>query len=121
MKVNLSGVPETLFITLRIRAIETVKPNGAIKDPYAIDILHRIELASSSKDKVSEGSQVGTIARTLVLDEIILDFLSKHPKGATIVNLGCTLQKTSIAQLPLVRHRRRRIHRVTKTFLQGNG
>ena len=48
MKVNLSGVPETLFITLRIRAIETVKPNGAIKDPYAIDILHRIELASSS-------------------------------------------------------------------------
>lgn len=100
MKVNLSGVPETLFITLRIRAIETVKPNGAIKDPYAIDILHRIELASSSKDKVSEGSQVGTIARTLVLDEIILDFLSKHPKGATIVNLGCGLD-ARCKRLPL--------------------
>ena len=27
MKVNLSGVPETLFITLRVQAAETAKPN----------------------------------------------------------------------------------------------
>ena len=30
MKVNLSGVPETLFITLRVQAAETAKPNSCL-------------------------------------------------------------------------------------------
>lgn len=31
MKVNLSGVPETLFITLRVQAAETAKPNSSTR------------------------------------------------------------------------------------------
>ena len=61
MKANLTGVPETLFITLRIRAIETVRQDAAIKDPYSADILKQIEFEASDKDKVSEASQTGTI------------------------------------------------------------
>lgn len=74
MKVNLSGVPETLFITLRIRAIEAKRPDAAVKDPYAVQILEQIEFDESSKNKVSEASQTGTIVRTIILDEIINDF-----------------------------------------------
>lgn len=90
MNVKLTGVPETLFITLRIRAIETQDPNGAIKDPYAVEILNQIDFNESNKNKVSKASQTGTIARTIILDNIIAEFLSKNPQGI-IVNLGCGL------------------------------
>ena len=58
MKVNLSGVPETLFITLRIRAIKAKRPDGSQR-PYAVQILEQIEFDESSKNKVSEASQTG--------------------------------------------------------------
>lgn len=90
MRINLTGVPETLFITLRIRAIETKRPDAAIIDPYATEILEQIEFEESPKNKVSEASQTGTIIRTIILDEIINDFLHQHPQGC-IVNLGCGL------------------------------
>lgn len=38
MKVNLSGVPETLFITLRVHAAETAKPNSSTRAPYTIEV-----------------------------------------------------------------------------------
>ncbi|WP_262895743.1 hypothetical protein [Bacteroides fragilis] len=38
MKVNLSGVPETLFITLRVQAAETAKPNSSTRAPYTIEV-----------------------------------------------------------------------------------
>ncbi len=90
MKANLTGIPETLFIILRMRAIETMHPRDAVMDPYAMEILNSIEFDDSAKNKVLKGSQTGTIARTLILDEIIINFLSKYPQG-TIVNLGCGL------------------------------
>lgn len=90
MKTNLTGVPETLFITLRIRAIETKRPDAAVKDPYAVEIMEQMEFEESPKNKVSQASQTGTIARTIILDKIINDFLLKNPQG-TVVNLGCGL------------------------------
>ena len=39
MKVNLSGVPETLFITLRVQAAENAaKPNSSTRAPYTIEV-----------------------------------------------------------------------------------
>lgn len=90
MKINLTGIPETLFITLRIRAIETKRSDAMVKDPYAVEILKQIEFDESPKNKVSVASQTGTIARTIILDKIINDFLSKNPTGI-VVNLGCGL------------------------------
>ncbi len=90
MKVNLTGVPETLFITLRIRAYETMRSDAAIKDTYAMDILKQIELEASNKDQISEASQTGTIVRTMIIDEIIAGFVKNNPQGV-IVNLGCGL------------------------------
>jgi len=90
MKANLTGVPETLFITLRIRAIETKRPDAAVKDPYAVEIMEQMEFEESSKNKVSGASQTGTIIRTIILDKIINDFLLENPQG-TVVNLGCGL------------------------------
>jgi O-methyltransferase involved in polyketide biosynthesis len=99
MKVNLTGVPETLFITLRIRAIETVRSDAAVKDPYAVKILEQIEFDNSPKNRVSAASQAGTIARTIILDKIINDFLTGNPQGI-IVNLGCGLD-ARCKRLPL--------------------
>lgn len=90
MKVNLTGIPETLFITLRVRAIETQRPNAVIKDPYAVEILKQIEFDESPKDKVSGASQIGILVRTITLDNIINDFLRRYPQGV-VVNLGCGL------------------------------
>lgn len=99
MKVNLTGVPETLFITLRIRAIETARPDAAVKDPYAVKILEQIEFDDSLKNRVSAASQAGTIARTIIIDNIISDFQSRNPRGI-IVNLGCGLD-ARCKRLPL--------------------
>ena len=51
MKANLTGIPETLFIMLRIRAIETVRQDAAIKDPYSVDMLKQIEFEASEKTR----------------------------------------------------------------------
>jgi methyltransferase (TIGR00027 family) len=90
MKINLTGIPETLFITLRIRAIETKRPDAMVKDPYAVEILEQIDFDESPKNKVSAASQTGTIVRTIIIDNIINDFLSRNPTGI-VVNLGCGL------------------------------
>lgn len=90
MKAILTGIPETLFITLRIRVAETKKPNGAIKDPDAVNILNQIEFNESNKNKVSKISQTGVITRTIILDGVIAEFLANNPQGI-IVNLGCGL------------------------------
>lgn len=90
IKIDLTGVPETLFITLRIRAIETKRTDAAVKDLYAVEILKQIEFNESSKNKVSMASQTGTIVRTIILDELINDFLHRHPQSV-VVNLGCGL------------------------------
>ena len=103
MKANLMGVPETLFITLRIRAIETGRSDAAINDQYAVDILKQIEFEASNKDKVSEASQTGTIACTMILDEIIETFTSRNPQGI-VVNLGCGLDARFPEWLPMVRY-----------------
>ncbi len=90
MKANLTGIPETLFVTLRARAQETARTDAAINDPYAVAILKQLEFEESPKNKVSRASQAGIIIRTVIFDEITHDYVSKNPKGI-IVNLGCGL------------------------------
>lgn len=90
MKANLTGVPETLFITLRVRAAETKRRDAAISDSYAVEMMKEFEFDQSAKDKVSAASHTGTIVRTIILDQVINRFVEKHPQGV-IVNLGCGL------------------------------
>lgn len=88
--VNLTGVPETLFIPLRIRAAETLRPDAIISDPDAVEILKAINFTPSEKDKISKGSQIGTVIRTILFDKITATFLKENPHGV-VVNIGCGL------------------------------
>ncbi len=99
MKANLTGIPETLFVTLRARAAETKRPDAAVKDPYAVEILEQMEFDESPKNKVSSASQAGIIIRTFVFDKIVTEFILKNPQGV-IVNLGCGLD-ARCKRLPL--------------------
>ncbi len=87
---GLTSVPETMLITVRARAIETDKPKGIVRDPYAKEILSRITAQDAPKETISPQTQLGVCIRTEYLDSVVRDFLSKHPDG-TIVNIGCGL------------------------------
>ncbi|KAA6345228.1 hypothetical protein EZS27_007204 [termite gut metagenome] len=43
-------------IPLRIQTIETMRPDAAIKDPDAVNIMSEMNFEPSSKDKISKGS-----------------------------------------------------------------
>lgn len=90
MKTDLTGIPETLFITLRVRALETKRKDAAIQDFDALRILDQLDFEKSDKDKVSQASHTGTVVRTIIFDSVVADFLKRHPDGV-IVNLGCGL------------------------------
>ena len=88
-KVDITGVPETMLQTLYARAKESRKPDHAIYDGKAIEIVDSLDYDFSLADKdLAMGS--GVIARTIVLDKLVSEFLKKH-KGAVVVNIACGL------------------------------
>ena len=86
-KVNVTGVPETMIQTLYARAKESMKPNSTIKDDMAAEIVSQLDYDFSNADKDSAMSS-GVIARTIVLDEMVGKYLTKHPK-TVVVNIAC--------------------------------
>ncbi|NLM18297.1 MAG: class I SAM-dependent methyltransferase [Candidatus Riflebacteria bacterium] len=86
---NLAGVPATLLIPLRARALESLDPKGIIKDNRSVEIAN---LLSCDIRPGSESffTQVGTSQRTIVFDDYTKDFLARNPEG-TIINLACGL------------------------------
>lgn len=90
MYTNLTGIAETLLITTRVRAYETTRPDALLVDPWAVKIIEQLELTASNKDKLSSGTSIGSIMRTLMFDEKINAFIQQH-SDAVIVNLGCGL------------------------------
>lgn len=86
-KVNVTGVPETMIQTLYARAMETCKKNPKIKDEIAVEIVSKLDydFFNAKKDKTMSS---GVIARTIVLDEMVEQYLSAHP-NAVVVNIAC--------------------------------
>ncbi len=41
---DLSGVPETLLLTLNLRAMESQRPDALLKDENAVELVARLEL-----------------------------------------------------------------------------
>ena len=87
-KITLSGVPETMLQTLYARAKET-KTRGAIRDKKAAELIGRLDYDFSAADKDAP-MHSGVIARTIVLDRLVEDFLKKNP-NAVVVNIACGL------------------------------
>lgn len=85
----MTGVPETMLQTVFARAQETQKQNHKIADEKAVELISRLDydFSLAAKDKTMSS---GVLARTLVLDRMVSEYLSEHP-GAVVINLACGL------------------------------
>ena len=87
-KITLSGVPETMLQTIYARAKES-GGRGAIHDKKAEEIIGGLDYDFSLAEK-DRAMHDGVIARTIVLDSLVRDFLSEN-HGAVVVNIACGL------------------------------
>lgn len=89
MSIKLSGVMETLLITLYIRAKDALSSNPVINDTKAAEIVKKIDY---DFEKFDSGvmSYYGVLARVKIMDEQAKKFISKHP-DCVIVSVGCGL------------------------------
>ena len=89
--VNVDGlqeVSETLLITLYMRSLETKRKNGIIHDRKSVEIVDRINYNFPNRN--SEVSQTIIATRTEVIDELVKEFIARHPR-TTVINLGAGL------------------------------
>lgn len=88
-KVNVTGVPETMVQTLYARAKETKKQNAKIKDEIAVELVEKLNYDFSKADK-DKAMNYGVIARTIVLDRMVEQYLKKHA-NTIVINIACGL------------------------------
>jgi len=89
---NLSGVAETLLMTLYIRAMESQRPDALIKDEKAVALVTQMSYDFDRVRQVhmDEEDKVTLILRNLEFDRYARDFLARHPEAA-VVHIGCGL------------------------------
>lgn len=89
MKINVKGVPETMIQTLYASAKETSKENPKIKDEMAVSIVKQLDYDFSQADQ-DKTMRSGVIARTIVLDKMVEEYLNTH-KDTIVINIACGL------------------------------
>jgi O-methyltransferase involved in polyketide biosynthesis len=89
---GLSGVAETLLMTLYIRAMESQRPDALIKDEKAVALVANMSYDFDRVRQVhmDEEDKVTIILRNLEFDRYTRDFLARHPQ-AVVVHIGCGL------------------------------
>lgn len=86
--LQLGDVEITALIPVAIKASETLRENPRVKDEVAVDIVRHLNMDTSKFDKFL--SHEGVIARTIMLDKMVKDFVDKNPECA-IVNIAAGL------------------------------
>lgn len=88
-KDKMQGIPETMLQTLYARAQESKKDDRHIYDEKAIEIVSELDydFSKAADDKMMS---YGVIARTILLDRLVEDFL-KQNKDAVVINIACGL------------------------------
>lgn len=87
--IKLSGVPETMLQTLYARAAYSKKENHKFYDEKSIEIVSAMNYDFSNAKKDTAMSS-GVIARTILLDRLVGDFIQENPHG-TVINIACGL------------------------------
>src|SRR5512136_32882 len=89
---NLSGVAETLLITLYIRAMESQRPDALIKDERAEALVRQLDQESLRKTLAltDDFTRALMILKSREFDRFAQDFLRRHP-DAVVVHIGCGL------------------------------
>lgn len=89
MQHALTGVPETLLVTLWARAAETKRIDSIIKDEKSVEMMEAIDYDFAKFNKAWK-SQIGVVVRTEIFDKAAGTFIQNHP-DAVVVNIGCGL------------------------------
>lgn len=84
----LGAVQETLLIPLYGRAVEHGRPDPALADPRAVELVEAIDYDFGRFDELP--SLTGAVLRTLLFDHWTRAFLDRHPTG-TVVEIGTGL------------------------------
>ena len=85
MNISLGDVETTALIPVAIKASETLRKNPRVRDEVAVEIIKNLGIDTKPFDKFM--SHEGVIARTVMLDRMLKDFIEKNP-SAVIVNMG---------------------------------
>lgn len=86
-KVNLQGVPETMLQTLYARSSYSKQKNAKFHDEKAEEIISNMDYDFSLAAKDAMMSK-GVIARTILLDRMVGDFIKENP-NCTVINIAC--------------------------------
>lgn len=88
-KIEMTGVPETMIQTLYARAMESEKKGHLIYDKKAMEIVKEMDY-DFTKAKEDAMMRNGVVARTIVLDELVQNYVTAHP-NAVVINIACGL------------------------------
>jgi O-methyltransferase involved in polyketide biosynthesis len=88
-KVSLSGVEQTLLITLYCKAMEARMPDSLLKDRFADEAVSRLDYDFSKLDLGRDGA-VSMALRSKTFDDCTRSFLDRH-ENPVVLNLGCGL------------------------------
>lgn len=89
IKPVLTGAAETMLQSFYARAKYSRTKNHKFYDAKAIELVEKIDYDFSKAEKDSTMSD-GVIARTIVFDELVKDFIDRNP-DCTVVNIACGL------------------------------
>lgn len=96
-KIDISGVPEIMLQTLYARAKESGKKDHKIFDEKAIEVVNHLNYDFSAADK-DVAMSMGVIARTILLDRMVQEYVDKHPM-ALVTNIACGILSNKICVL----------------------
>ena len=86
---SLDNVPETLLMTLAVRAKESQRKDALLMDDHALAIMEKLDY-DFSRLKLRQHDETSIILRTRKIDALISAFLARSPSGA-VIHAGCGL------------------------------
>lgn len=89
IKPQLTGAAETMLQSFYARAKYSKSKNCKFYDAKAVELAEKIDYNFSDAHKDSAMSN-GVVARSIVLDELVGDFIKKNP-DCVVVNIACGL------------------------------
>lgn len=89
IKVDLNGTAETMLQSFYARAKYSKSKGNKFYDAKAVELVDKIDYDFSSAHNDSTMCN-GVIARTIVFDELVKNFIEKNPE-CTVVNIACGL------------------------------
>jgi methyltransferase (TIGR00027 family) len=88
-KISLTGVSETMLITLAGRAEDSRKPNSILHDTWAADAFDQLDY-TWKRTRLDKGFYATNLLRGRLFDTWTTEFLNANPE-ATVLHLACGL------------------------------